>query len=386
MGMGKWLTLVIGLITVPAAVLAEEACVAGGQWLDPATGRRLADDDLIGRMAARPMVLLGEVHDNAEHHRWQLHTLSALHGRNPNMVLGFEAFPRSVQAHLDRWTRGNMDEQAFLKASRWDQVWRFDPALYMPLFHFARIHRIPMVALNVDQALIGRVREDGWQAVPGDAREGVSDPAPPSEAYVEYLAQSYANHPSATGKTPERDDPKFKRFVAVQLTWDRAMAERLAGVRLGGGKPLVVGIVGLGHLVYGYGISHQLEDLGISDSAVLLPWDTDLECTGLVKGAPVADAVFGMDRDTPAPPGPRLGVVIDGLRIQRVILGSVAEAAGLATDDRILEAAGRALENAGDLIAIVRRQAPGSWLPIKVERGAETLEIVAKFPPRGDRN
>jgi hypothetical protein len=198
------------------------------------------------------------------------------------------------------------------------------------------------------------------------------------------LAQIYADHPSAKGETPELNDPKFKRFVAVQLTWDRAMAERLADVRLGGGEPLVVGIVGLGHLVYGYGISHQLEDLGIPGAAVLLPWETDLECTDLVKGPPVADAVFGLDRDTPAAPGPKLGVMLDGLRIERVIPGSVAEAAGLATDDRILEAAGRALANAGDLIAIIRRQAPGTWLPIKVRRGAETLEIVAKFPPRGE--
>jgi S1-C subfamily serine protease len=73
--------------------------------------------------------------------------------------------------------------------------------------------------------------------------------------------------------------------------------------------------------------------------------------------------------------------MLDGLRIERVIPGSVAETAGLATDDRILEAAGRPLDNAGDLIAIIRRQLPGSWLPIKVGRGAETLDMVAKFPP-----
>ena len=378
--MNKWLFLVMGLITAPAA-MAEAPCVAAGQWLEPETGRRLAEDDLIGRMAGRSVVLLGEVHDNAEDHRWQLHTISALHGRNPNMVLGFEAFPRSVQTHLDRWARGDMDEKGFLKATRWNQVWRFDPAPYMPLFHFARLHRIPMLALNVDQSLIERVRNDGWQAVPDDAREGVSDPAPPSEAYLDYLTRAYALHAPAKGKEPDRDDPKFKRFVAVQLTWDRAMSERLAGARLGGGKPLVVGVVGRGHLEYGYGISHQLAALGIPKAAVLLTWDKDLECADLAQGTPVADAVFGLGGDTPAAPKPRLGVIIDELRIQRIVEGSVAESAGLARGDRILEAAGRSLENAADLIAIIRRQAPGTWLPIKVRRGAYTLDFVAKFPP-----
>ena len=33
------------------------------------------------------------------------------------------------------------------------------------------------------------------------------------------------------------------------------------------------------------------------------------------------------------------------------------------------------------VIAVVQRQAPGTWLPIKVKRGGETLDLVAKFPP-----
>jgi len=30
----------------------------------------------------------------------------------------------------------------------------------------------------------------------------------------------------------------------------------------------------------------------------------------------------------------------------------------------------------------VQRQAPGTWLPLKVKRGSETLELIAKFPAR----
>jgi S1-C subfamily serine protease len=35
-----------------------------------------------------------------------------------------------------------------------------------------------------------------------------------------------------------------------------------------------------------------------------------------------------------------------------------------------------------DLVEAVQRQAPGTWLPLKVRRGAETIELVAKFPAR----
>ena len=394
--MGKWLAPLAGPVlaaavaAAPAQGTAAEVCVPPGQWLDPARDRPIGHADLIAGMAKRPVVLLGDVHTSAEHHRWQLHTIAALHGRNPNMVLGFESFPRSVQPALDAWTRGGLSEKRFLEDSRWDEVWRFDAGLYMGLFHFARVHRIPMIALNVDQALIKRIRKDGWPAVPVDARQGVDDPAPAADAYLGFLARAYRDHDDADTETPDRNDPAFRRFVQAQITWDRAMAQALAAARRGGGRPLVVGIVGLGHTEYGWGIPRQLADLGVTGTAVLVPWDAGRACSELTRpgGPAVADAVFGLaaQADAAAPQRPRLGVLIGdgdgGVRVKKVIEGSVAEAAGLAPGDLIREAAGVAVSKASDLIAIVRRQAPGTWLPLRVRRGAETVDIVARFPPK----
>ncbi|MCH8214940.1 MAG: ChaN family lipoprotein, partial [Proteobacteria bacterium] len=255
--MGKWLAPLVGPVlaaavaAAPGAGTAAEVCVPPGQWLDPARNSPIGHADLIAAMAKRPVVLLGEVHTSAEHHRWQLHTIAALHGRNPNMVLGFESFPRSVQPALDAWIGGRLSEKRFLEESRWDEVWRFDAGLYMGLFQFARLHRIPMVALNVDDALIKRIRKDGWPAVPVDARQGVDDPAPATDAYLDFLARVYRDHDDAATEMPDRDDPAFRRFVQAQITWDRAMAQALAAALRGGGRPLVVGIVGLGHTEYG---------------------------------------------------------------------------------------------------------------------------------------
>ncbi len=393
--MGKWFAPLVGPVlaaavaAAPAAATAAEVCVPPGQWLDPARNSPIGHADLIAGMAKRSVVLLGEVHTSAEHHRWQLHTIAALHGRNPNMVLGFESFPRGVQPALDAWTRGGLSEKRFLEDSRWDEVWRFDAGLYRGLFRFARLHRIPMVALNVEPALIKRIRKDGWAAVPVDARQGVDDPAPAADAYLDFLARAYRDHDDADTELPDRNDPAFRRFVQAQITWDRAMAQALAAARRGGGRPLVVGIVGLGHAEYGWGIPRQLADLGVTGTAVLVPWDAGRACSELTRpgGPAVADAVFGLaaQADAAAPQRPRLGVLIGdgdgGVRVKKVIEGSVAEAAGLAPGDLIREAAGVAVAKASDLIAIVRRQAPGTWLPLRVRRGAETVDIVARFPP-----
>ena len=397
--------LAAGWVLPAAANPPPEAgsCVPIGVWMDPAKEEAIADEALFAGMARRPVVLLGESHTSAEHHRWQVHVIAALHARDTNMVLGFEMFPRRVQPILDRWVAGALTREAFLEEVEWNKVWGYDSALYMPLFDFARMHRLPMVALNVDKALVSRVGKEGWRAVPAGDREGVGDPAPAGPGYLERLGRIYAAHPEPGTRVPDEktsdtprdeavadpDDPGFRRFVEAQLTWDRAMAEALTAARKSAAAPLVVGIVGKGHAEYGDGIPHQLADLGIAAAAVLLPWDTDRPCEGLAPkgGSAVADAVFGIAviAEPKAPPRPLLGVFLEGadggVKITKVMAESVAEKAGLKANDRIVEAAGTPMSQVEDVIKVVRRQAFGSWLPIKVERDGESLEIIAKFPP-----
>jgi len=415
-GVVLW-TLAAAALTAVAmapAIRAQEAsapdnagCAAVGAWLKPGTGATVPADQLLSSLAQRPVVLLGEEHDNAEHHRWQLYTLAALHGRHPDMVIGFESFPRRVQPILDRWVNGELDAQAFLKAVDWPTVWGYDPALYLPLFHFARQNRVPMVALNVDRQLISRVRAEGWAAIPAGEREGLTDPAPAGDAYRHSLAEIYIfeqSHMSGEeggdphAAAPESETPPaetdvdsvigtedFARFVQAQLTWDRAMAEALAMARQHRPNALVVGILGRGHIEYRYGVPHQLADLGIAEAAVLLAVDREAACEALP--ADVADAVFVVEpagRLVATAPKPRLGVMIrttdDGVLVAQVIEGSVAETTGIKVDDIVVSAAGFPVEKVGDLVEVVQRQAPGTWLPLVVRRDGENVDLVAKFP------
>ncbi|WP_029006823.1 ChaN family lipoprotein [Azospirillum halopraeferens] len=355
-------------------------CVAAGAWSD-GTGQPAAADALLRRAAAAPVVLLGETHDNPEHHRWQLHTLAGIHAINPGIAVGLEMFPRSSQAALDRWTAGLSTEEEFLRDSRWAEVWGFGADMYLPIFHFARMHRLPLVALNVDRALVSRTGREGWAAIPESEREGVGNPAAPPAAYLDRLAEVMAQHGDRAG---DRDSPAFARFVEAQSVWDRAMAERIAETRRATGRT-VVALMGSGHIENRHGVPHQLDDLGITGSLVLLPWDATRGCVGL--DGRVADAVFGVappEQTAAEPPRPRLGVVLEpaegGVRIGTVQGDSVAAAAGLATGDLVVTAAGTPVRAPADLVAIVRRQAPGTWLPITVRRDRTSTELVAKFP------
>lgn len=59
------------------------------RWLCPGTGRLLPQGEVIGEAAKKRVVLLGESHDIAEIHRWQLHVTAFLHMLRPQMAVGF---------------------------------------------------------------------------------------------------------------------------------------------------------------------------------------------------------------------------------------------------------------------------------------------------------
>lgn len=376
----------------PGWTEAMPACIKPGEWLRMEDGKPVANDVLLKQLSQRRIVLLGEHHTNADHHRWQLQMLAGLFALQPALAIGLEMFPREAQPVLDRWVAGELTEKEFLQQTHWQSGWRFDAGLYLPIFHFARINRIPMHAINVNPVLLGEVRAKGWAAIDAAARQGISDPAPASRDYLEMLANSFAAHrPQAShggppGELKDEDKQAFQRFVEGQLLWDRAMAEALAAVAKRQHAPLVVGLMGTGHMVYDFGVPHQLTELGMADTASLIPWDEQIACEEMVPG--FAYAVFGLAPDTAEqePDKPRLGVFLEpiegGVKVVKLIERSVAEASGVKEGDRIVEIAGHRVAEVDDVIAKVQAMLPGAWLPLTVLRGDQRKELVAKFPPR----
>jgi hypothetical protein len=308
--------------------------------------------------------------------------LAALNGRRSTMVIGFEMFPRSVQGVLDRWVAGEIDEEQFLLETRWDDVWGIPARVYMPLFQFARMNRLPMVALNVARKLIGKVGEEGWKAIPVGEREGVSDPAPPAAEYARQLGEIYRKH-LEEGSMEGEDEEGLRHFIQAQLVWDRAFAEALSSAAQAHPDALVVGIMGRGHVENGYGVPHQLAALGVRDVQVFVPWDSPRDCDDLVVG--LADAVFGVERTDPPARRITMGVLLEdsesGVRVTTVVPESPAASAGVREGDVIVEAAGRAVTVPAELRRIVGERQPGDCLPLLVRRDGETRDIVVRFPP-----
>ena len=263
-----------------------------------------------------------------------------------------------------------------------------------------------MIALNVERSLISRIGKEGWDAVPNEEREGLSDPAPAQEDYRQSLAEVFRvklqrGHglSSVHGGGGEQEDPDealpgiaeilerddFQRFVEAQITWDRAMAEALVEAGRASADATIVGVMGRGHMERRHGVPHQLAELGEQKVAVLLPVEIGEACEAVTPG--LADAIFLVKPSEElydSSPKPRLGVMIEtvkaGVKIVEVVPGSVAEASGLVAGDVITHAAGLPVSTSSQLVEIILRQAPGTWLPLDIRRDGEERPIVAKFP------
>lgn len=241
-------------------------------WIDSA-GSQLDHPALIARAAQQQVVLLGERHDRADHHRWQMHVAAGLAAHRP-VSLGFEMFPARVDPVLEEWVAGGISEAEFLTRAGWADVWGFPAELYLPLFRFCRDMGIPMKGLNVRRELVRAVRKSGWDGVDAALKENLTRPAPSPAAYRRFIFDLTG------GARPDRsaqsaDDPAFSGFVAAQEVWDRAFAVNLARMVTESPQRLAIGIIGMGHLQFGGGVPWQLRDLGIDGSMALLPKDKD---------------------------------------------------------------------------------------------------------------
>jgi len=288
--MSKFITVFLFALVGALGSLQSYAsqCVPEGQWLLPRTGHILNQHEFTDQLPRQGVVLLGEHHANAAHHKWQLEIIKSLHQNQPNMALGLEMFPRRIQPILDQWIDGDIDKYEFRELSEWDTIWSFNFDDYFPIFDYAQKNQIRLIALNVSRKLLERVRESGWHRVPQSDREGVGNPARPSRAYAKELAVSFKRH-----QPPSRtiDKVGFKRFVQKQLLWDRAMAEGIADTYQQTPNQLVVGLMGSWHIIGGHGVPYQLADLGIKQTVNLIPWDDNLDCDSIDRQ--FADAIYG---------------------------------------------------------------------------------------------
>lgn len=233
--------------------LLRDHPLAGRIW-DVSQGRWVDETTLREELAKARFVLLGEQHDNADHHLLQASLVRALteNGRHP--ALAFEMLGVEQQPLVDEALArepGNPD--AIAQAVDWANSGWPDWALYRPIFAAGLERGLPIVAANFPRAQGKALAMQGLSALSPEAvtRLGLDTPLPEEVARA-MRAELFESH---CGYMPQEH---MEPMMHVQRARDAQMAERLLASDKGDGALL---ITGFGHARTDRGVPARLAAL-----------------------------------------------------------------------------------------------------------------------------
>lgn len=208
---------------------------------------------LAAELARKPVVLLGEVHDNVAQHRVRAQALAALLAQGARPAIAFEQFDRDQQPVIDRVrseappagsTRADhLIAQAKPARASWD--W----PLYRPFVELALQYELPIVAANLSRADAMKVGSTGFDAV--------FDAAAQKALGLDRLPESFLRaHEQAVheGHCKLMPAPMLPQLARSQIARDAAMAQAIRPHLARG----VVLLTGNGHARNDIGAVHFL--------------------------------------------------------------------------------------------------------------------------------
>lgn len=197
------------------------------------SGAASLSDDMLAAMGAADVVLLGEIHDNPEHHRVQAGAVAAL---APKAVV-WEMLTAEVAARLTPEVIA--DPAALAEVTDWANSGWPPLALYLPVFQAAQ-QAAQYGALVPRDAARAAMKTGAAEALgEGAARYGLTVPLPATEQ-AEREADQQENHCNAM---PEEMLPML---VEIQRLRDAVLARAVLQALKDTGGPVAV-ITGNGH-------------------------------------------------------------------------------------------------------------------------------------------
>ncbi|BBP57295.1 hypothetical protein PHLH4_08850 [Pseudomonas sp. St316] len=220
-----------------------------GRIRDLHNSQAMTPQALAERLAKAPRVVVGERHDNPDHHALQLWLLQALAGQRAQGSLLLEMLTPTQQPRVDSVRQLPALPKDLPGALDWSPGW--DWSLYGPVVEFALAQRSPLLAANLDAAEIQRF----YRQAPG-LMGTRSNAATVKDELLEQIRESHC------GLLPESQMPAM---LAVQQQRDRRMAERL----LQAPTPALL-FAGAWHARKDVGVPLHALDLGASEAPIVL--------------------------------------------------------------------------------------------------------------------
>ena len=218
-----------------------------GRIWDVSSARFIDRQSLVTRLARADFLLLGERHDNPDHHLLQAEVLRSLIALGRHPAVGFEMFGLDEASAIANHLAFAPNDAAGLgRAVNWNKSGWPDWAMYQPIAEAALQAKLRIVATNLPLAMARKMSSDGLAAFEPTVRRELGLDRPLSDAMFATMAADIRN--SHCGYASEES---VKAMVGVQRARDAQMAQSLIAAGDPDGAILVAGA---GHVRNDYGI------------------------------------------------------------------------------------------------------------------------------------
>ena len=294
------LALAVGALSACAAPPSRGIAPPGGRWRSTLRtghplvgtiwnlheGRRASDAELQTRLVSARYRLLGEVHDNPDHHALQLALLHSLAHAGRRPLVAFEQFDAEHDRSLqDALARREKDPEIIADAVRFDRKgWNW--SYYRPLVEAALAHGLPLRAANLSNSTTRRIAREGLHTL-GAGRIADLDLDTPWDAQRDAALRDLVFESHCRALPP--------RQVASMVQAQRARDATLAGALRDAGPDGVVLICGNGHARRDLGVPIYLAASAVVCSVGLAEVETGKHAPGdygLKRIGPIAPFDF----------------------------------------------------------------------------------------------
>lgn len=227
----------------PFASSLDRAHPLSGRIWATGAARFVSEREL--RRALHGYVLLGEKHDNPDHHVLQARLVDAMRESGRRPVVAFEMLDESAQERLDAAHARAPEDVA--RAVDWEHSGWPPFAIYAPVFRAALATSMPLVATGLPPATM-RAIVRGKETPPG-----LATPAPLDAAATSSLREELAR--SHCGHLPES---MVDGMIRAQRVRDATMAEAMVRALQATSATDAVLVAGTGHTRRDRGVPKDL--------------------------------------------------------------------------------------------------------------------------------
>jgi len=226
--------------------LGQNHPLTGRIW-DVSSAQFIDRESLVKSLGRADFVLLGERHDNPDHHLLQAEVLRSLIAIGRRPAVGFEMLGlEDASAIANHLAAAPNDAAGLGRAVNWNQRGWPDWTIYQPIAEAALQAELRIVATNLPLTVARKMSRDGRAALgPQVIRELDLDRSLPESVFASMAADIRDAH---CGSAPEEN---LRAMVDVQRARDAQMAQSLIVASDRDGAILVAGA---GHVRIDYGI------------------------------------------------------------------------------------------------------------------------------------